>query len=106
MLTNKKPPPPPPGSRMPNIPLRAREEGRVTKGTLDGADEESENAALNIQAREDEPVMWEVGELSDEEDGTDHLAQVKSKGIGAGREESSRLMDEEDEEVHVEVPRR
>jgi hypothetical protein len=98
MLTNKKPPPPPPGSRLPTTSLRAREEGRVTKG--DVMDEESENAALNIQSRED-PVMWEVGELSDEEDGTDTLVKSKPKGIGEGRQESSRLIVDEDEEDHV-----
>jgi len=98
MLTNKRPPPPPPGSRPSNIPLRSREEGRVTK--TDIVDEESENAALNIQSRE-EPVMWEVGELSDEEDGNDTLSQAKPKGIGAGRDEHSRLIVEDEEEDHT-----
>ena len=95
MLTNKKPPPPLAGQRSTNIPLRSREEGRVTKG--DVLDEESEIAALNVEARED-PVVWEVGELSDEEDGTETMLQVKSKGIGEGRDESSRLMVEHEEE--------
>lgn len=89
MLTNKKPPPPPPNARSANIPLRSREEGRVTK--TDVLDEENENTALNLESRE-EPVVWEVGELSDEEDGSDAIQKAKSKGIGEGRDESSRLM--------------
>jgi magnesium transporter len=94
MLTNKKPPPPPLGSRSSSIPLRAREEGRVTK---DRADEEGENAALNIQAYE-EPAVWEVGELSDDEDGPNTFIRAKPKGIGGSRNESSHLMEDEDED--------
>ena len=99
MLTKKKPLPSPGG---PASNLRNMRSMPVNGSTsrLRKLDDDIESEAMNIQAMED-PLVWEVGDGSDDE-GEGNVIKVPPKtAIGSGGTERSQLMeDDEGEEYH------
>jgi len=99
MLTKKKPLPSPAG---PASNLRNMRSMPVNASTsrLRKLDDDIESEAMNIQSMED-PLVWEVGDGSDDEGEVDVIKVPPKTAIGSGGTERSQLMeDDEGEEYH------